>query len=344
MQMRRSARRAAGLLAVVALAALAACGGDDGPSWERVVDLEGASYSMVTAGGDLWVGLDTDDGEFVVRLDGDSGEELSRVEVGSFDGGLVAIGDSVFAGTYGYSRFGVIDGSVDLATGGELTVGDTPVLLGDRVFATAEVDGIRAVVELDPETLDLIGVVEIPTGPSDPVVNEVLWFGLTTVGDGLLVPVALAGSGRGFVLFEPGAPALTWWTTRASDEYVVSTAVVDDIVWVLGIRLALYGLDVATGDVLVSTRLPTTDDVGGLLYEDATSLAAGEDGTLWAVHQSVQTLLQLDPVSGETLATWQLDKLPQSIVLVDGLIWTNNTYRDSLTRIDRSLLPVPTEE
>lgn len=328
---------------LVMLVTASACGGDDGPAWERVVDIDGVPRSVVAAGGDLWVGVEADAREAVVRIDGDTGDEVSRTEVGSFDGPLVVVGDAVFAATYGYSRFGVDDDAVDLSTGGQLTIGDTPVIVGDRVFATTEVDGSRAVVELDPATLAQLAVVPIPAGPTDPEVIEVLWYGLTAVGDRLLVPVGFA-SGRGFVLFEPGAEELTWSTAQASEEPMASAVAIGDLVWVLDLRLGLHGLDVATGTPVATARLPAGDDAEGLIHEGQTSLAVGDDGTLWAVEQAAQMLVRLDPLTGAAIGTWHLDRVPGSIVLLDGTIWTNNPTDESLTGIDLAQLPDTSDE
>ena len=52
-----------------------------------------------------------------------------------------------------------------------------------------------------------------------------------------------------------------------------------------------------------------------------------------------QMLVRLDPLTGAAIGTWHLDRVPGSIVLLDGTIWTNNPTDESLTGIDLSQLP-----
>jgi hypothetical protein len=83
--------------------------------------------------------------------------------------------------------------------------------------------------------------------------------------------------------------------------------------------------------------------VGDTILDEAGSLFAGPDDTLWLLDQPAQDVYQLDPRTGDVLGSFHLHRRPSAMAITATELWFTNPFDDSITVLPRSSLKAPAQ-
>lgn len=216
----------------------------------------------------------------------------------------------------------VIDASRNEVVG-VVPVGRTPWRVsaggGNAWVANAD-DGTLS--QIDPRRLSVVRTVSIPRRPGGiAVADGILWVG-TVLGrrSTALVHIdPVSGARETFARVDPGV-ALYRFNYLDAVKFVVADR---RVAWV-GAGRYVVRIDAATR---VQSRLATVDDIKGLGYGY---------GTLWVADGASQTLIRLDPRTGQIRGRTPLPGIPSGLAIGEGGIWVPVTVAGlgNLLRVD----------
>lgn len=318
-------RRAFGVLAAGLLCGLVACGDDGTGSPEKVLKVQDVVGPIVEREGNVWV-LNGDD---VSEFDGTTHEVVATSNLGSaYVRSLDSLHGALWVnGMSGITRLDPDTGATSSADGDY----DSLASVGDRLFGSSDGD----LHELDPATGADLGPVTLPLNENG-YDYEVVQVPLVAVGDTLWVTVA--EDDFSFTAFDPAAG--TFGAKVEVDETYGSAVLVGDVIWLADRYGHAVIVDATTGEVLDdSITLPA----GETILDDAGSLFAGSDDTLWFLDQPTQNVYQLDPLTGEVLGSFHLQRRPSAMAVTTTELWFTNRYDDSISVLPRTAMKAPAE-
>ena len=304
---------------------LVGCGDDGGSSPETTIQLKDVQPAIVELDGNVWALV----GDKVIEFDGATHEQLREVDLGTeYSGVLVSDGEVVWAsGVYGLTR-------IDPATGDASTTEaayDSLAIAAGRLFAAGGGD----LYEVDRATGAALGQVTLPLNENG-FDYEVVYLPLVGVGDTLWVTVA--EDDFSFTAFDATTGA--FGAKVEVDESFGSAVLVGDVIWLADRYGNAVIADAATGEVLdEAVELP----IGDTILDEAGSLFAGPDDTLWLHDQPAQDVYQLDPHTGTVLNSFHLSRRPSAMTVTATELWFTNPFDDSITVLARTSLKAPAQ-
>ena len=135
------------------------------------------------------------------------------------------------------------------------------------------------------------------------------------------------------------------WVT-AVDRNPVRMVVIGDLVWLAlqqpTRRQHVLALDITTGEVVIDALLPE----GASMLDDRNGMmVAAEDGTLWLLVGTDNTVFRIDTATGEAVELFRFSVRPTTFAVTDDAVLALSPYDDAVARVARSdFEPVPADE
>jgi len=135
------------------------------------------------------------------------------------------------------------------------------------------------------------------------------------------------------------------WVT-AVDRNPVRMVVIGDLVWLAlqqpTRRQHVLALDITTGEVVIDALLPE----GASMLDDRNGMmVAAEDGTLWLLVGTDNTVFRIDTATGEAVEQFRFSVRPTTFAVTDDAVLALSPYDDAVARVARSdFEPVPADE
>lgn len=282
-----------------------------------------ATGAPVEFDGQIWVPRSGS----VVRVDAGSLKADTVIELEGFGPGVLEVeGGALWVRTdSGTARLDTETGTVAASNDRGY---DSLATVGGRLFGTSDAD----LYELDPETAEDLGKVELPLN-SNGSEYEVVWTPL--VADGETMWVTVGADGWQFTAWDPES-GLFGSSERVVND-TVAAVVVGDRIWLSDRYGEITVLDTASGaEVDVAVVLP----IGETILDSVGSLFAGPDQSLWLLDQPRQMVFQLDPHTGATLGSFHLSSRPSTMTVTASDLWIANSD-GGVTVVPRTALTPP---
>ncbi len=311
------------VLASVVFGAAACSDGGSSASPEQAVKVEALGHTIAALDDRVWVLSDDRMVEF-----GADGEATGRSTVVSGLGGVVLEvhgGGLWLRGAYGTALF---DATAAKISAHSDVAYESLAIAGGRMFGARDSD----LYEIDPLTVEELGMVELPRDPIGSV-YEVVWTPLVAVGEHVWVTVAFGATWR-ICDFDP-ANSTFGSQVRLVPDNAASAVLSGERIWVADRHGAAQGVVVATGES-VDPAKPWP--VGDTILDDSGSLFGAADGSLWLLDQPAQVVWQLDPVNGAAIASFHLKWRPSAMAVTTTDLWFVNGSDGRLTRLPRAAL------
>jgi len=135
------------------------------------------------------------------------------------------------------------------------------------------------------------------------------------------------------------------WVT-AVDRNPVGMVVIGDLVWPAlqqpTRRQHVLALDITTGEVVIDALLP---EGASMLDDGNRMMVAAEDGTLWLLVGTDNTVFRIDTATGEAVEQFRFSVRPTTFAVTDDAVLALSPYDDAVARVARSdFEPVPADE
>jgi len=135
------------------------------------------------------------------------------------------------------------------------------------------------------------------------------------------------------------------WVT-AVDRNPVGMVVIGDLVWLAlqqpTRRQHVLALDITTGEVVIDALLP---EGASMLDDGNRMMVAAEDGTLWLLVGTDNTVFRIDTATGEAVEQFRFSVRPTTFAVTDDAVLALSPYDDAVARVARSdFEPVPADE